>query len=201
MVVLKKNGGLRQTFLALLTSFCLVLTLSACMEDAPIAAKSKPKKARVKKVSTLPSLPSLATNNKGLEEISGNKGSVFTPKMLRNPFKPFIKIEKKKSKKKGRSSVATFVARTPLQRYAVEELKLVGIIWAGNRNSEALIEDPTGKGYAIKAGTFVGDRGGKIIKIAASHIVIDESSVDVLGEVNKKQIIIKLHKPEKEVNP
>jgi Tfp pilus assembly protein PilP len=201
MVVLKKNGGLRQTFLALLTSFCLVLTMSACMEDAPIAAKAKPKKARVKKESTLPSLPSLAASNKGLDEISGNKGSVFSPKKLRNPFKPFIKIEKKKSKKKGRSTTATFVPRTPLQRYAVEELRLVGIIWAGDRNSKALIEDPTGKGYAIGSGTFVGDRGGKIVKIAVSHIVVEESSVDVLGEVNKKQITIKLHKPEKEVNP
>lgn len=121
---------------------------------------------------------------------------VFDPTGLRDPFEPFIKLEKPKEAKPK-----VFVPKTPLQRYAVEELRLVGVVWAAQGRSKALIEDPEGKGYVVTAGTLVGDRDGKIVDIRPEKVVVEERSVDLLGEENVKMVTMTLRKPEGEVRP
>ena len=86
-----------------------------------------------------------------------------------------------------------FVPKTPLQRYALDELRLVGIVWAEER-SKALIEDPKGKGYYVGAGTYVGDQGGKIIRINKDMLLVEERNTDLMGAESVKQITLTLHK-------
>ena len=42
-----------------------------------------------------------------------------------------------------------------LDRYSIDELKLVGIVTGGTEN-RAMVIDPTGKGWIIKRGLFIG---------------------------------------------
>jgi len=121
----------------------------------------------------------------------------YEPKGLRDPFQPFIKLEEKK--KTARPQV--FVPKTPLQRYATEELHLVGIIWGESGRARALIEDPEGKGYVVGTGTLVGDRGGRIVRIQPEEAVVEERTVDLFGEENVNVVRMTLRKPEGEVNP
>ncbi len=120
----------------------------------------------------------------------------YAPEGLRDPFQPFIKLEEKKQ-----SRPQVFVPKTPLQRYATEELQLVGIIWGEAGRARALIEDPEGKGYVVGTGTLVGDRGGRIVRIQPQEAVVEERAVDLFGEENVNVVRMTLRKPEGEVNP
>jgi type IV pilus assembly protein PilP len=121
---------------------------------------------------------------------------VYSSAGLRDPFEPFIKLE---TEKKDKPKV--FVPQTPLQRYTVDELRLVGVIWSGGAGAKpkALIEDPAGKGYVVTVGTLVGDKGGGIVKIGPDEVVVEERFVGVLGEENQRIVKMALHKPEGEV--
>ena len=121
----------------------------------------------------------------------------FDPTGLRDPFEPFLKLEEKAKDKKPK----VFVPKTPLQRYAIEEIRLVGVIWAEGGKSVALVEDPEGKGYVVSGGTLIGDRGGRIIRIRADRVDVEERFVDLFGEENVKVVTMTLRKPEDEVSP
>jgi len=123
---------------------------------------------------------------------------VFDPTGLRDPFEPFIRLEEKKPKEK---KPQVFIPKTPLQRYAIEELRLVGVIWSGGEKSVALVEDPEGKGYMATGGALVGDRGGRIVRIYPDRVDVEERFVDLFGEENVKVVTMTLRKPEGEVNP
>jgi Tfp pilus assembly protein PilP len=127
-------------------------------------------------------------------------GFVYERKGLRDPFQPFIRLSDKKKEKGGRPP-KILVPKTPLQKFPLEDLKLVGVVWADAGRSKALIEDPKGKGYYVGVGTWVGDRGGKIVRIHPDKVVVEERMTDVLGEENVNQITLTLHKAEDEVSP
>lgn len=169
------------------------LGVAACGSEPPAppsgSAKAPPAKAPAKKQ------PAAAASEPGPAEAVETVFN-YEPEGLRDPFQPFIKLE---TKKKVRPQV--FVPKTPLQRYATEELHLVGIIWGGKGRSRALIEDPEGKGYVVGTGTLVGDRGGKIVRIETQEAVVEERAVDLFGEENVKVVRMTLRKPEDEVNP
>ena len=77
----------------------------------------------------------------------------------------------------------------------------MGVVWSGHGKSKALIEDPEGKGYVVTTGTLVGDRDGKIVDIRPEKVMVEERSVDLLGEENVKMVAMTLRKPEGEVSP
>ncbi len=105
----------------------------------------------------------------------------------RNPFKPFIttKVEK------------PIVPRTPLQRYELDQLKLVAVIW-GIANPTAMVEAPDGKGYSIKKGDLIGSRGGRVKRIEKDKIVVEERFTEDGGEVITSEFIISLPLPKGE---
>lgn len=199
MSIRKARGARMRPLTAIIALVALAFLFAGCGPDAPQPKRAK--KQAAAKGPVIPTLPALASGDAGLDEVTGSAEEVFDPKGLRNPFKPFFKLENVKKKKKSDRKVTAFVPKTPLQRFALEELRLVGIIWQGKKNPEALIQDPSGKGYNVRTGTYVGDRGGKIVRIRKDVIVIEERTVDVLGEQIIKQNTMKLHKPENEVNP
>lgn len=174
---------------------CLILTLVGCGSEqpAPPPKPSEPAAAQPK-----PRAPVQPIRDVEVSESAPTEPApfVYDSRGLRDPFQPFIELTPKKKVKPK-----VFVPKTPLQRYATEELQLVGIVWAQGSKSKALIEDPEGKGYVVRVGTLVGDRDGRIVRILPEEVVIEERFVDLLGEENVKVATMKLHKPEGEVSP
>ena len=179
--------------LPLLIFAASLLAVSSCSPEAPKPGAT-PQVAQVK-APAVSMMPEGTTSAKAEDEKP--PPFVYDPQGLRDPFAPFIKIETTKQKQKPK----VFVPKTPLQRYAVEELRVVGVIWADAGKAKALIEDPEGKGYVVGIGTLVGDQEGKIIQIHPEQVVVEERFFDLLGEENVKVVKMALHKPEGEVNP
>ena len=191
-----KHRGTMRSLLVLLASSFFLIGLAGCGND-PVPSKqpkaAAPKAAAAKDKSTLPSMPVLARGGQQLGDLTGDDEMSFDPKGLRNPFKPFLRI-KAPEKKKATRAAEKIKIRTPLQRFALEQLSLVGIFWSKDASPKALIQDPEGKGYNVGIGTYVGDRGGKIVKINSKEILVEERTVDILGEPIVKQEKIMLHK-------
>lgn len=167
------------------------LGLWACGgEPPPAPAPSQPAPARA----AAPAKPEAAE----AQEKPAEPAFVYNPEGLRDPFQPFIKIEEKKKEKRAPE---VFVPRTPLQRFAVEELRVTGIVWGEGAGSRALVEAPDGKGYVVRVGTLVGDRGGKVVAIRPDRVVVEERVVDLLGEEQVRTVDLRLRTPEDEVRP
>ena len=90
----------------------------------------------------------------------------YSPAGRRDPFTPIIIKEEKKT---------LAGTKTPLERYPINEFKLVGVIWGG-LGYHAMLEGPDGKGYFIRQGTKIGPNQGVVKKITQTTMVIEENT-------------------------
>ena len=101
----------------------------------------------------------------------------------RDPFKPF-KLENK-------SIARPREALSPLERYELGQLKIVGIVWDINE-PRAMLEDPAGLGYVVTKGMPIGSNQGVVKAIHREGIVVEEMYNDVLGVRKKREVPMKL---------
>jgi type IV pilus assembly protein PilP len=127
-----------------------------------------------------------------MAKASASSRPIYNPKGKVDPFeplfreKPEVAVAKKQRKKR--------IPRTPLEKIDLSQLKLVGIILASSGN-KALVEESNGKGYVIKAGTYVGTNAGKVVQIEKDKVIVAEEYEDVLGNVSIRNKELKLPKP------
>lgn len=105
----------------------------------------------------------------------------------RDPFRPFTLNNR--SQRRPRQNL------TPLERYELGQLKLVGVI-VDVKQPNALVEDPLGFGYKISIGTPIGANEGKVKAIQQAGLVVEEYQFDVYGARKKIERSMKLA-PEK----
>ena len=111
----------------------------------------------------------------------------YRPNSRRDPFAPIVTRQEKKS----------LSDRPPLERYNISEFKLSGIVWGGF-GYNAMLEGPDGKGYFIRVGTILGPNRGVVKKITQNTIVIEEKFKNVMGETERKEIIVQLRKKQED---
>lgn len=127
---------------------------------------------------------------KGEKKESGKKEETeyaYNPTGKPDPFKPFIQLTPSKEAKGS--------GVTPLQKYDINQLRLVAIITIPEGNV-ALVEDSLGKGYFLKNGTVIGRNDGKVKKILKDRVIIEEVYQDVLGQTKVNEVYLFLHRPE-----
>ena len=117
--------------------------------------------------------------------------ATYNPEGKTDPFKPLFQEKAELPKKRTRKRRAP---RTPLERLALSQLKLTAILMAPSGN-RALVQEASGKGYVIKAGTYIGLDGGKVIEIQKDRVVIEEEVEDFIGKLSKRKKELKLPKP------
>lgn len=163
------NGmGTRQfsALTILLLTFCLLVSgCSSETKDIPRASKT------VKKA---PAETATSQTGEAVEEMEQKEDSFagYTATDLKDPFVPFLKDEAVAVRKRGPLS--------PLEKFDLGELQLVGILTKGNETI-ALIEDSEGKGYSVKRGVKIGKNGGVISKITKNEIIVVEEYFDLTG--------------------
>ncbi len=110
----------------------------------------------------------------------------------KDPFKPFI--QPKVEKPAAASGSLSASGSLPIQGYTVEQFRVTGII-AGFKENKALIIDPAGKGYVVKAGMKIGNNNGVITKVTPSYLeVAERSRNDVTGRMTRRTVKLTLPK-------
>jgi type IV pilus assembly protein PilP len=101
----------------------------------------------------------------------------------RDPFRPYTLTARTIGRPRQNLS--------PLERYELGQLRLVGIVWHV-KEPNAMVEDSVGLGYVIKVGTPIGANEGKVKAIKPNEVVIEEAYVDLFGAKKKREVSIKL---------
>ena len=109
--------------------------------------------------------------------------SVLSTLGRRDPFRPYTLT--------GRSTGRPRQNLSPLERYELGQLKLVGVVWHV-KEPNAMIEDSVGLGYIIKVGTPIGTNEGRVKAINPNEIIVEEAYVDLFGAKKKREVSMKL---------
>ena len=153
---------------------------SKSLNDVSEAAKAKLREAVAENKST-------KANSEATPSVEPKSDQLSTPSVSttvrRDPFRPFTPNTRTQSHPSQTLS--------PLERYELRQLKLVGIVWRVKEPS-AMIEDSAGLGYVVKVGTPMGPNDGKVIAIQPDQIIVEETYVDLFGGKKKREVNIKL---------
>lgn len=112
--------------------------------------------------------------------------SSYNPIGKRDPFKSFLAEELAPGQQK---------ALTPLQRFDIDQMSLIGIIW-GISAPRAMVITPDGKGFVVQKGTLIGKNWGKVSRITQDEVIISEEFRDFEGKLIVHEIPLKMPKPE-----
>jgi len=113
---------------------------------------------------------------------------LYRPEGSRDPFKPFIRIVEQKEAKTQVSPLLP-----PIKRYALDQYKLVGILWSGQQ-PKAMVVDPEKNTYVLGIGDEIANSQGRIIEVRDNGILVQERKQleDVFGQTKvetKKSIL------------
>lgn len=106
----------------------------------------------------------------------------YDPEGKPDPFKPFIEIVDEHKE---------VVPRPPLQRFAVGEFRLTGIVRSAGKEV-AIVKAPDGKRYTLRRGTLLGVNGGRVAKILPDSVIVIEKIKDFSGTVHTERVVLAL---------
>ncbi|KJR43958.1 Pilus assembly protein PilP [Candidatus Magnetoovum chiemensis] len=118
---------------------------------------------------------------------------VYKSQENRDPFLSII--EKTKRRLDAEKDKTKQRVLMPLERYKLNDLKLLGIVSDGNKTL-ASIQIPDGKSYNVTIGASIGVENGKISAIQDDKIIIKEESIDYKGERIVRETEMKLREEE-----
>jgi type IV pilus assembly protein PilP len=107
----------------------------------------------------------------------------YDPTDKTDPFRSYIRRE---------VTLDNDATSSPLERFDLSQLTVMGIIW-GVDEPRALVKDPTGKGYIVKAGTPIGKNKGRILRIEDNKVVVKETYLDHLDRATTKEVELELY--------
>ncbi len=166
----------------LLTAVCLSLALM--LSSVPAQAGKKKKAETVEELTP----EKLA--------ILDNKEILYTYDSLgrKDPFRPFVDFSQIER------SIPTETDRplTPLEKYALNQYRLVGIMLAGDMHNYALVEDPENVGHTVHQGDMIGNASGYVKEIKLNEVTIEEPYIDIFDKKQVRTITLKLRDLEEE---
>ena len=124
----------------------------------------------------------------------------YDPKGKLDPFKPFVRLELPTPGKKGPEKKRLTGPLTPLQRVAMDKIRVTGIAGSSAKRV-ALVEDGGGKAYMVYLGTLIGMNGGKVIQILPDRVIVEEKHQESKGKEKSHRVALRLHKEEGEGRP
>lgn len=107
----------------------------------------------------------------------------YNPTGKRDPFLPLFLLR--------RPAAPSAEPATPLQRYEIGQLRLVGVVF-DLAPPRAMVEDSSGLGFIVTPGTAIGPNGGVVTAIRPRQVVVEEWQTDVIGEKHKKEFVLEL---------
>ncbi len=127
------------------------------------------------------------------ETLAVDLADAYNPEGRIDPFQPLFQ-KKEEQETQVKAEKKKFIPQTPLQMVDLSQLKVSGIIRSPNGH-KALVEEASGKGYIVSEGTYLGNRGGKIITIGNDTLVVEEPHEDNFGNEVMKTREMKINRP------
>jgi len=103
----------------------------------------------------------------------------------RDPFRPFTLDLRPKE--------TTEEFLTPLQRYELPQLQVVGVL-LDLEPPRAMVQDSSGMGFIVTPGTLIGRRRGVVTDIQPRQVVVEETYVDFYGREQVKKVVLEMPK-------
>lgn len=150
----------------------------------PVAVQTPPVKPNVAVQKNVSSAQKQAT--------ASSAGSQFDFSNKKDPFKPDIAVKLSSAPQAGDSKKIN-ISGLPIHSFDVSQFRLIGIV-TGSKENQAMVVDPNGKGYVIKAGMTIGKNDGRVITINSSGVDIVEQFRDDNGRLRKENIRLTLPK-------
>ncbi|HCS13910.1 MAG TPA: hypothetical protein DIW28_09045, partial [Zetaproteobacteria bacterium] len=113
---------------------------------------------------------------------------------LRDPFESYLTVLDQQNKERmhaNRSRTPDHEAQ-PLEGFDLGALKLVAIMKMGGSRA-AMVEDPEGKGYVVRTGTYIGRDNGRVVNISERSVEIMEDEFTATGEIAKRKAALTLN--------
>ena len=107
----------------------------------------------------------------------------YNPAGRRDPFRPFTLNLRPEARTQA----------TPLQRYELGQLNVVGTVWELSP-PRAMLEDSVGMGYIVTIGTPIGRNGGVVTAIEPQKVVVEERVLDFYGKEQINRIVMETPK-------
>ncbi len=164
--------------------FIALILFHACKQESSDNATT-PEKKSVFKASTSKNTQQTTFHNLSSKIASMPKYSFSG---IKDPFYTTLLQTETKEKKltqiKGKP--------LPTQKYEIDRYNLIGIMLR-KQGSSAIFEDPEGKGWVLKEGSFIGNEGARIKSIKQDTVIIEEPVIDNSGKVKyvERSITIK----------
>ncbi|GIW44159.1 MAG: hypothetical protein KatS3mg077_1441 [Candidatus Binatia bacterium] len=105
----------------------------------------------------------------------------YNPVGRRDPFRPFLLDLRRREPEN--------VELTPLQRYELGQLTVVGTMWE-LQPPRAMVEDGAGMGFIVTIGTPIGRNGGVVTAIEPRRVIVEERTVDFYGNEQVNRIVM-----------
>ncbi|HMQ11786.1 MAG TPA: pilus assembly protein PilP [Oligoflexia bacterium] len=108
----------------------------------------------------------------------------YDPEGKRNPFEPY----------NLKQDNVVNIVESPLEKYQLAELSLVGIIW-GIADPRGMIKAPDGETYVVRRMSRIGRNKGKVARVARDSVYVEEEYRDpASGNIALKETRIELEK-------
>jgi type IV pilus assembly protein PilP len=133
-----------------------------------------------------PAAPVAAAADKGADKAALPEWS-YSSVGKRDPFRSFLS-----EMEASGQSVATRCT-TPLGRFELEQLLLVAVV-TGLDDPVAMVQAPTGVGYAVRRGACLGKNGGVVAAVRSGELVVSEWAIRADGTRDRTQTVLKLPK-------
>ena len=126
------------------------------------------------------------------ETLFGKKQQYYSRKDRIDPFAPFLHKPEVEAGTQGPETIRR-TPLTPLEKIAIQQLKLTAILSSPGKDI-ALVQEPSGKGYILNKGTYIGEKGGRVSQILKDRVIIEEKYRDIFGKTAIRKIELKLKK-------
>lgn len=163
--------------------------LLAALALGAAACGSKPKPPPPPPAPAAPLAAAQAATQAADEKKPGETEWSYSSAGKRDPFRSFL-VEAR-----GAAGGLSTRCATPLGRYEIDQLRLVAVV-TGLEDPVAMVETPTGVGYAVRRGACIGKNGGSVATVRSGEIVVAEWAVRADGTRDRTQTILTLPKRE-----
>ncbi len=156
----------------------MIAVASGCKKNEPAPAAPQPAPvAKPKPVQNVASSSARTATQKTANQFDfSSKKDPFKPYIAPKPVLPVLSAQDQKS---------TLKNALPIHSFEVNQFKLIGVV-TSTRDNQAMVVDPTGKGYVIKVGMTIGKNNGRVTAITTNGVDVVEQFKDESGRVRKE---------------